>query len=160
MAKKTLTKTEYHIFETVKLGMSQMFDENAKVVPFTSLKLTATDEDREVLKQIAPNTQIKVAGYTKGRGFTGGMKRWNFHGGPATHGQKDRARSLGSIGTQGYGHVSKGQKMPGHYGNEKVSHLSYYLSFDEALGEIKVKGGVPGARNSKILIYLEKNNAN
>lgn len=99
---------------------------------------------------------VNVRGVTKGRGFAGAMKRHNFHGGPATHGQSDRARAVGSIGAGTTpGKVLKGKRMPGHYGvdNQKVRNL-VIIHIDQASGEVWLSGTVPGSINS--IVQLEK----
>lgn len=161
MAKLNYPKTEYLALDCKKICMSQMFDENARLVPYT--QLTLNDKDKVAQASILAlelNSKVKITGFTKGRGFTGAMKRWDFAGGPATHGQKNRQRSVGSIGAQGDGRVIKGRKMPGHYGNEKISLQSYFLGFDLNSNVIKVRGSIPGARNSKVLVYVKKQNEN
>ncbi|MBI2011307.1 50S ribosomal protein L3 [Candidatus Daviesbacteria bacterium] len=66
---------------------------------------------------------VKVSGTTKGKGFQGGVKRYRFHGGPKTHGQSDRHRAPGSIGSGTTpGRVFKGKKMAGHMGNSNLSY--------------------------------------
>lgn len=90
---------------------------------------------------------VQVQGKTKGRGFAGAMKRHGFHGGPATHGQSDRSRAVGSIGAGTTpGHVWKGKRMPGHYGDEtnSVSGL-VVLHIDTKNNEIWLSGPVPGS---------------
>ncbi|MDQ5981686.1 MAG: large subunit ribosomal protein [Patescibacteria group bacterium] len=155
MASKIDKKTEYKIIEGHKLEMSQMFDDNAKVIPYTAISLNElTDEQKSFLKDLTSNTRIKLEGISKGKGFAGTMKRWGFHGGPATHGQKKKSRSPGSIGAQGDGHVLKGKKMAGHMGNVRISLQTYYISYDAEKNLAKVKGGIPGARNSKVKIYF------
>jgi len=97
---------------------------------------------------------VTVQGVSKGRGFAGAMKRWNFHGGPATHGQSDRARAVGSIGAGTTpGHVWKGQKMPGHYGvaNKSVTGL-VVLHIDKENNEIWLSGPVPGSIMNEVKI--------
>lgn len=97
---------------------------------------------------------VRVQGITKGRGFAGAMKRHGFHGGPATHGQSDRSRAVGSIGSGTTpGHVWKGQKMPGHYGTEtkSVSGL-VVLHIDTANKEIWLSGPIPGSIMSEVKI--------
>lgn len=75
-----------------KIEMSQVFDEQGRVVPVTSVRV---EEWSEKLK---PEASVTVVGTSKGKGFAGVMKRWGFHGGPATHGQSDRARAPGPLG--------------------------------------------------------------
>ena len=95
---------------------------------------------------------VNVAGVTRGRGFTGVVKRWGFHGGPKTHGQSDRHRAPGSIG-QGTtpGRVYKGKKMAGRSGTavKTIRNLKVLKVLAEQ-NEIWVTGAVPGARGAYI----------
>lgn len=97
---------------------------------------------------------VKVQGVSKGRGFAGAMKRHGFHGGPATHGQSDRERAVGSIGAGTTpGRVWKGKKMPGHYGVEtKTVHGLIVLHIDPETKELWLSGPVPGFNTSIIKI--------
>ncbi|PIR42499.1 50S ribosomal protein L3 [candidate division WWE3 bacterium CG_4_9_14_0_2_um_filter_35_11] len=153
MKQMKLTSNNYKRINLLKVGMSQQFSDDSRVVPYTGLKLI-NQEDKILFDSCEVNTKLNVTGVTKGRGFSGVMKRWNFHGGPKTHGQSDRSRAPGSIGTQGQGRVIPGKKMPGRYGNDKHSIVTKYLGYDESLGLIKIKGCVPGSRNSKVTVYL------
>ncbi len=65
--------------------------------------------------------KVRVSGLTKGRGFQGVVKRYNFAGGPKTHGQKNRWRAPGSIGSTAFQRVVKGRRMAGHMGMERVT---------------------------------------
>ena len=98
---------------------------------------------------------VRISALSKGKGFTGVMKRWNFGGGRASHGSKAHRRT-GSIGQHTKpGRVFPGRKMPGRHGFQKVSRLK--VSVVEVLPEegiIFVKGPVPGARNT--LVSLQK----
>jgi large subunit ribosomal protein L3 len=104
---------------------------------------------------------VDVAGTSKGRGFTGVMKRHNFCGLPATHGVSRAHRKPGSTGQRTHpGRVFKGKKMPGHYGNERITVQSMKVVFSEAkelLGisgsVIGVHGAVPGPNNG--FCYLQ-----
>lgn len=95
---------------------------------------------------------VNVAGVTRGRGFTGVVKRWGFHGGPKTHGQSDRHRAPGSIG-QGTtpGRVYKGKKMAGRSGTARqtIRNLRVVKILPDQ-NEIWVTGAVPGARGGYI----------
>ncbi|MBU2592048.1 MAG: 50S ribosomal protein L3 [Patescibacteria group bacterium] len=96
---------------------------------------------------------LYVVGVTKGRGFSGVIKRWGFHSQPATHGgQKNRQRSTGAIGAQTPGKVVKGKKMPGHYGVAKktVKNLEV-LSVNTKEESLLIKGALPGYRGSWLL---------
>jgi len=98
--------------------------------------------------------KVKVRGTSKGKGFAGVIKRWNFSGGNDTHGCTSH-RVPGSIGSSAYpSRVTKGKKMPGHMGNRKVSILN--LSIVDIRPEqnlLILKGAVPGCRNNLLAIY-------
>jgi len=98
--------------------------------------------------------KIDAVGLSKGRGFAGGVKRHGFHGGPKTHGQSDRHRAPGSIGAGSTpGRVLKGHRMAGHMGNSRftVRNLEV-VSADLERNLLFVKGSVPGAHNSLVMI--------
>ncbi len=97
--------------------------------------------------------KVDVIGETKGRGFQGVVKRWNFSGGPASHGSMFHRRG-GSYGMcQWPGEVVKGKKMPGHFGTERrtVQNLEVVKVLPEK-NLILVKGSVPGPSGSDLLI--------
>ena len=98
--------------------------------------------------------KIDIIGTSKGRGFAGTMKRWNFGGGPRTHGQSDRARAPGSIGGGTTpGKVYKGLKMAGHMGNRRITVKGLEIvEVDIERNLLLVKGGIPGATNSLVQI--------
>ena len=90
--------------------------------------------------------KVDVTATSKGRGFQGGVRRHHFAGGPKTHGQSDRHRAPGSIGSGTTpGRVFKGTRMAGHMGNERVTvrNLDVVTRNDEK-GVIFVAGSVPG----------------
>ncbi|MDE2021514.1 MAG: 50S ribosomal protein L3 [Patescibacteria group bacterium] len=95
---------------------------------------------------------VQVSGLTKGKGFTGVVKRHGFHGGPRSHGQKHTERSPGSIGGSGGragGRVAKGMRMAGRMGADRVTVTNLkVLAVDAKAGEIIVSGAVPGARGT------------
>ena len=98
--------------------------------------------------------KVDVIGKSKGRGFAGVMKRWNFKGGPKTHGQSDRARAPGSIGGGTTpGKVYKGLKMGGHMGNRRITVKGLEIvEVDTERNLLLIKGGIPGATNSLVQI--------
>lgn len=101
-------------------------------------------------------SKVDVAGYTKGRGFTGVMKRHNFHGvGESTHGQADRQRAPGAIGNASDpARVFKGKKMAGRSGNERRTEKN--LTVAEILADsniILVTGSIPGPKGRVVEIY-------
>jgi len=97
---------------------------------------------------------IDVTGQTKGRGFAGVMKRYNFHGADGGHGVHEYFRHGGSIGTNMTpGRTFKGKKMPGHYGDERVTIQSLkVIDVREEEQSILVYGAVPGHVNSIVFI--------
>lgn len=97
--------------------------------------------------------KLDLIGTTKGRGFTGAMKRWNFRGGERTHGSKFH-RELGSIGQHSYpARIFPGKKMAGQYGNERVTlHNVQIVKIDPENHLIAVKGSVPGALKSLVVL--------
>lgn len=97
---------------------------------------------------------VDVTGTSIGKGFAGGMKRWNFGGLRATHGVSVSHRSLGSTGQrQDPGRTFKGKKMAGHMGDERVTTQNLkVVGTDPALGIVMVKGAVPGHEGSYVLI--------
>lgn len=97
---------------------------------------------------LGEGTTLKVTLKTKGRGFSGVMKRHNFAGGPGGHGSRFH-RAPGSIGNAEFpGRVQKGRKMPGQYGNVNVSCKNSVISFDAESNVLVVKGSIPGANGS------------
>lgn len=100
---------------------------------------------------------VDVTGWSKGRGFAGAMKRWGFRGGPKSHGSKFH-RQLGSVGQHTEpAKIWKGKKMPGRYGNERVTIRNLeVLKVDAENNLLVVKGGVPGARGGLLLIRSAK----
>lgn len=91
---------------------------------------------------------IKSSFKTKGRGYSGVMKRWNFAGGPAAHGSRFHRRP-GSIGNCEWpGRVQPGRKMAGQYGNTQVTVKNEVISYDADNGILVVSGSIPGANGA------------
>jgi len=97
---------------------------------------------------------VDVQGTSKGKGFQGGVKRWNFSTQDMTHGNSISHRAPGSIGQcQTPGRVFKGKKMAGHMGSEKVTVQNLeVVRVDEERNLILVKGAIPGAPGSDVII--------
>jgi large subunit ribosomal protein L3 len=97
---------------------------------------------------------VDVTGTSQGKGFQGGMKRWNFGGLRATHGVSVVHRSLGSTGQrQDPGKVFKGKKMAGHMGDERITTLNLeVVKTDVERGLILVRGAVPGSKGGWVLV--------
>lgn len=98
--------------------------------------------------------KVQVEGVSKGKGYAGGVKRYHFSGGPKSHGQSDRHRAPGSIGsTTTPGRVFKGLRMAGHLGAKRVSIRNLeVVEVDTAKNVVLLKGAVPGARGGILLI--------
>jgi large subunit ribosomal protein L3 len=97
-------------------------------------------------------TEVTLSSISKGKGFQGAMKRWNFSGGPGGHGSKFH-RALGSTGMRKPRRTKPGRKMHGHMGLDKITlkHVPLVL-VNKELRVIAVKGPVPGARNSLVTL--------
>jgi large subunit ribosomal protein L3 len=97
---------------------------------------------------------VDVVGTSKGRGFTGVVKRYGFRGGPKTHGQSDRVRAPGSIGgTTGISKVWKGQRMPGRMGGDRVTSQNLRVEVvDPERNLLAVRGSVPGSKGGLVMV--------
>jgi large subunit ribosomal protein L3 len=101
-----------------------------------------------------PGTRADVSGVSKGKGFSGVMKRHNFKGQPASHGNHKSHRAPGSIGACATpARVFKGMRMAGRMGGEKVTTLSLeVVEVDEERGLLLLGGSVPGPKGSIVLV--------
>jgi large subunit ribosomal protein L3 len=102
----------------------------------------------------AVGQKIDVCGTSKGKGFAGGMKRWNYSGLEASHGVSISHRSLGSTGNrQDPGRTFKNKKMAGHLGVERITTLNLEIAaVDPDKGLLMIKGSVPGARGGYVRV--------
>ena len=118
--------------------------EGADLAPGSELKVD----------MFAAGQVVDVAGTTIGKGFAGGMKRWNFGGLRATHGVSVSHRSHGSTGNrQDPGKTFKNKKMAGHLGVERVTTQNLEVAgVDAEKGLVLIKGAVPGAKGGYVLI--------
>jgi large subunit ribosomal protein L3 len=97
--------------------------------------------------------KVRVSGSMKGRGFAGVVKRHNFGGGPKTHGQKNRHRAPGSIGSTAFQRVVPGRRMAGHMGTTRVTVKNLVVAqIDSKKNLIMLRGAVPGVRGGIIEI--------
>jgi large subunit ribosomal protein L3 len=133
----------------------------ADLPPLRYLREFRADKDVELKEGdevtvgvFAVGERVDVVGTSKGKGFTGVVKRYGFAGGPKTHGQSDRLRAPGSIGqTTTPGRVYKGKRMPGHMGNRRVSSQNLQVVLvDAERNLIAVKGPVPGPKGGLVMI--------
>ncbi len=101
----------------------------------------------------AAGEKVDITGITKGRGFTGTVKRWGNHILRMTHGTGPIHRQPGSMGVIDPARIFKNKKMPGQYGNEQVTVLNLeVVKIDAEKGLIAVKGAVPGAKGGIVFI--------
>ncbi|MDA8752800.1 50S ribosomal protein L3 [Halieaceae bacterium] len=122
-------------------------------------RLGADDEAPEVgseltVERFEPGQKVDVAGKSKGKGFQGVIKRWNFKTQDATHGNSLSHRAPGSIGQcQTPGRVFKGKKMSGHMGAENVTTQGLEIvRVDAERNLLLIKGAVPGAPGGDVIV--------
>ncbi len=122
-------------------------------------RLDASDEAFEVgseltVERFEQGQKVDVAGRSKGKGFQGVVKRWNFRTQDATHGNSLSHRAPGSIGQcQTPGRVFKGKKMSGHMGDERVTTQGLeVIRVDVERNLLLIKGAVPGAPGGEVII--------
>lgn len=164
--------TEKDGYDAVQLGWGKAKVKNvskpnkghfalAKVEPKAKLVEFRVDADAmlEVGVTLSPEhfvvgQKVDVVGTSKGKGFAGAMKRWNFRGLEASHGVSVSHRSHGSTGNrQDPGKTFKNKKMAGHLGQERVTTLNLEIAaVDTARGLLMVKGAVPGAKGGFVLV--------
>lgn len=100
-----------------------------------------------------PGEYVDITGTSKGRGFTGVVKKYGFAGYPASHGTHECRRHGGSIGCAFPQHTRKGVKMPGQYGNARVTVQSIeVVEVNPETNLLLVKGAVPGANGNLLII--------
>lgn len=133
----------------------------AKVEPKRSVTEFRVSEDALIpvgaeitADHFVPGQFVDVTGTSIGKGFAGGMKRWNFGGLRATHGVSISHRSIGSTGgRQDPGKTFKNKKMPGHMGSDRITTLNLrVVQTDVERGLILVEGAVPGAKGGWITV--------
>ena len=101
----------------------------------------------------AAGDKVDVTGITKGRGYTGAIKRWNLHKLRMTHGVGPVHRQSGSMGVIDPARIFKNKKMAGQYGNEQVTVLNLkVVKIDAEKNLIAVKGAIPGAKDGIVFI--------
>ncbi len=126
------------------LGQQKKYNITKEFNNFATISVANTEVGNLDLSILESAKRVKVSLKTKGRGFSGVVKRWNFQGGPAAHGSRFH-RAPGSIGNREWpGRVQKGKKMSGHYGDELVTTQNEIISFDKANSVLVLKGSVPG----------------
>lgn len=109
--------------------------------------------DTVTVEIFSPGDKVKITGTTKGRGFQGVVKRYGFHGGPATHGST-RYRNPGSMGAgTDPSRVIKGKKLPGHMGAARHTEVGLsVVKIDAEQNLLFVRGAVPGPTNGLLVV--------
>jgi large subunit ribosomal protein L3 len=137
----------------------------ANVAPMRRLREVRLEEsnddskvgDRVLVDRFAPGELVDVTGVSKGKGFQGGVKRWHYRGGDATHGSMFH-RAPGGIGASSFpSRVWPGQHFPGHMGHERktIKNLRV-VKVDSEENLLLVRGAVPGPRGGYLLIRKSK----
>lgn len=108
------------------------------------------------VSMFAQGERVKVTGTSKGKGFQGVMKRWNFRGMPASHGHEKVHRSTGSVGHATFpGKVFKGKKMPGQMGNKQTTVINLeVVDIRPEDNLLLIRGAIPGPKNG--LVFVRK----
>ena len=127
----------------------------AKLAEFRVSEENLLDVGAEItVEHFVPGQKVDVTGTSTGKGFQGVMKRHNFGGGRATHGNSLSHRIAGSTGQrQDPGKVFKGKKMAGHMGDERVTTQNLVVAkIDKARGLVMVRGAVPGSKGGWVIV--------
>ncbi|NWF66375.1 MAG: 50S ribosomal protein L3 [Campylobacterales bacterium] len=125
-------------------GQQKKYNLSKELNRFATIAVANSEAGDLDVSPLSNSKTVKITFKTKGRGFSGVTKRWNFQGGPGAHGSRFH-RTSGSIGNREWpGRVQKGKKMSGHYGNETVTVKGDILSFDQESMILVLKGSVPG----------------
>lgn len=161
--------------KSIQIGFDEIAEKRLKkplLVYFKKINIAPRRVIKEVLKESSkeykvgeelkvdlfkPGDFVDITGTSIGKGFSGGMKRWHWHGGPQTRGSTSHRR-VGSIGsTTSPGRVWKGHHLPGHMGNHRVTLQNLkVVKTDPENNLLLVKGAVPGKRNSYVIIRKAK----
>jgi len=146
---KRLTKAERGHFAAQKVEPKRRLQE-FRVSPENTIPVGS----EITVDHFVPGQFVDVTGTSMGKGFAGGMKRWNFGGLRATHGVSVSHRSIGSTGNrQDPGKVFKNKKMPGHLGAETVTTQNIVVvKTDVERGLILVRGSVPGVKGAWVSV--------
>ncbi len=160
-------------YNSVQLGFEDKKEKHTNKAELGHFKKAETEPKRKLIEfkeligefklgdivtvdSIIPEGWVDVQGVTKGKGFQGVVKRHGFRGvGDSTHGQHNRLRAPGSVGASSYpSRVFKGMRMAGNDGTDNVTiqNLKVLKIIPES-NLLVVKGSIPGARNSYVIIY-------
>ncbi len=143
--------------KTGHLGkISNLKSQNSKLKWLREFRVDSTElkpGDEIKMDTFAAGDKVTVVALSKGKGFQGVVKRHGFHGGPKSHGQKDRHRAPGSIGASWPQHVIKGMKMAGRMGGDQITVKNLeVVEIDNENNLIALKGAVPGRKGTLVMI--------
>lgn len=158
-------------YTAVQMGFEALPERKVRK-PMKGVFARAKTAPRRVLREVTPVTGetytvgqeitvqtfgggdlVDVVGTSKGRGFSGGIKRHNFSGQRATHGVSLMHRAVGSIGSSDMGRVWPGKRMPGRYGAERITVKGLrVVRVDADQHLLLVRGAVPGPRGSLVVV--------
>ncbi len=149
--KKLFTKAQLGHFKKHNIEASKFVKEFR--VKTDEIKDLKAGQEITVSSLFKAGDKINVIGTSKGKGFQGVMKRYNYAGQPAGHGTHEAFRHPGSIGSMNPQHIVKGRKLPGQMGSErvKVKNLKVFEIIEDK-HILAVKGAVPGSNNSYVII--------
>ena len=150
--KKPMKKKPFRFLKEFKVG--QKIDEDkSSSQPFPQFRLGQVID----VSIFQAGDKVKVSGISKGKGFAGAVKRWGFHGRPATHGTKHELRTPGSVGTSFPERVIKGRKMPGRMGSVRVTVKKLkVVKVDKENNLLAIKGAIPGRRGTLLEVKSMK----
>ena len=144
---KHMTKAEIGHFEKAGVAYKKHLKE------FRLDDCSANVGDVITVDTFAVGEKVDVTGMTKGRGYTGAIKRWNLHMLGKTHGIGPIHRQSGSMGVIDPARIFKNKKMAGQYGNEQVTVLNLKIvKIDSEKNLIAIKGAIPGAKDGIVFI--------
>ncbi|MBE0491167.1 MAG: 50S ribosomal protein L3 [Sulfurospirillum sp.] len=137
-------------------GQQKKYSLSAEFNRFTTMDVANDAVGDLDMAPLGEAKKLKVSFNSKGRGFAGVIKRHGFAGGPGGHGSRFH-RAPGSIGNCEWpGRVQKGKKMPGHYGNVKVTVKNEVVSYDAENGILALKGAVAGPNGAMGRVRIVK----
>jgi len=149
---KHTTKAQAVAFEKINIQPTKYIREVR--VDAATAQTYSSGQKLNVADLFTVDQKVDVTGTSKGRGFAGVMKRYNFRGFIRSHGTHEYFRHGGSIGTRlTPGHVMKGKKMPGHMGDVRLTVQNITIEhIDAERNLLFLRGGVPGANKGLLLI--------
>ena len=133
-----------------------LFSDGFTIVQEKFIFSSKNNGDTVSINSLIKGDVVKITSKSKGHGFQGSVRRWNFAGGPATHGSKFHRRP-GSSGNRTWpGRVMPGKKFPGHWGDETIT-VKNVVVVDVLPNEgvVLVKGPVPGSKNTLVRLVKE-----